>query len=62
MCYFSGMFVLSPLIGVSSLFIVLCSYIYLLMYAGFHSRSDTLYQAGYFLYFLLLIPYGLLLF
>ena len=43
------MLVLSPLIGVSSLFIVLCSYIYLLMYAVFHSRSNTLYRADYFL-------------
>ena len=43
------MLVLSPLIGVSSLSIVLCSYIYLLMYAVCHSRSSRLYQADNFL-------------
>ena len=43
------MLVSSPLIGVSSLFIVLGGYIYLLMYAVFHCRSSTLYQADYFL-------------
>ena len=44
------MLVFSPLIGVSSLSIVLCSYIYLLMYAVCHSRSSTLYQADNFLF------------
>ena len=32
-----------------SLSIALCSYLYLLMYAVFHCRSSTLYQADYFL-------------
>ena len=43
------MLVLSPLIDVSSLSIVLCSYTRLLMYAVCHSRSRTLYQADNFL-------------
>ena len=35
-------------VGVSSVSIVLRSYIYLLMYTVCHSRSCTLYQADYF--------------